>query len=243
MDKTLLIDGDIILFKMAFRHQRKVFGEIQTDSIEEAKADVDDFINELIENTKVVDYLVCLSSYNNFRKEVWPAYKAARKEHAKPKLLGQLRAYVETQYATLSIPTLEADDVIGILASQDYKGAIIATTDKDMLQIHGLHYDWRTDEFFKVTPEEGLKFFYQQVLSGDPADGYKGCPRIGKIKAKRIVDAVEDPKDYWRTIVETYEAHGSDEAEALLNAQMAFILDKHHWDKHNEKVILWEPGK
>jgi hypothetical protein len=30
-----------------------------------------------------------------------------------------------------------------------------------------------------VTPEEGLRFFYKQILMGDAADNIKGMPRVG----------------------------------------------------------------
>jgi len=240
LSKTLLIDGDIILFKLAFRHQYRVFGELKTDSLAETQVDLDLFLNNVIESSGCLDYIVCLSSWQNFRKDLWSQYKLQRKAQEKPKHLAKLRAYLQANYETLTMPKLEADDVIGILASQDYDNYIIASTDKDLMQIPGLHYDWRNDEFFKVTPEEGLKFFYQQVLSGDPADGYKGCPGIGKIKAKRIIEAVEDG-NYWEAVLDTYEANGLSYDDALLNARLAFILDKDHWDESNEEVILWTP--
>jgi len=32
-----------------------------------------------------------------------------------------------------------------------------------------------------------MRFLYTQVLTGDTVDGYKGCPRIGKVKAEKAL--------------------------------------------------------
>ncbi len=40
----LLIDADILVYRMAFRHQSKPFGELVVDKLEDAVNDLRDFV-------------------------------------------------------------------------------------------------------------------------------------------------------------------------------------------------------
>ena len=240
--KVLLIDGDIVLFQVAFKSQQKMFDKLIVDDIIIAQERIDDFIRDLVQRTEAREYLVCLSGFNNFRKQLSSTYKLNRADKEKPELLSELRAYVEAEYPCLYIDNLEADDVIGILVSKRDKEYIIASTDKDMQQISSTHYNWRKDTLFTITPEEATRFFYQLVLQGDPGDGYYGVPGIGKVKARKLLDEVE-PEHYWKAVVETYLSHGLTYDDALMTARLAFILDKDHYDCKTKSVKLWTPPK
>ena len=76
-----------------------------------------------------------------------------------------------------------------------------------------------------------------QTLIGDTADNYKGCPKIGEVRAKRILD--EDCS--WEAVVRAYVANGSTEEEALVNARLSFILQKGYYNKTKKEVKLWTP--
>ena len=72
------------------------------------------------------------------------------------------------------MPTLEADDALGIYATK-HPGNVICSPDKDMRQIPGQLFDMK--ETMSVTPEEGAKWHLIQTLAGDQTDGYAGVPR------------------------------------------------------------------
>ena len=57
-------------------------------------------------------------------------------------------------------------------------------TDKDLKQVPGVHYNWRTDCMERVTTPDADYWFYFQVLTGDSTDGYSGCP-VRATPAKR----------------------------------------------------------
>jgi DNA polymerase-1 len=237
---TLLIDGDIILFKIAFRNQFEVYGELMHNELGSAFEDVEEFIDDILYHTKPDDFLIALSDFRNFRKELTPSYKEGRKDMVKPVLLGGLRKELINNYPTVIYPYIEADDVMGILASGGGE-YMIASTDKDLRQIAGYHFDWRNNEIYYITPLEAKQFFYQQVMSGDPADGYKGIPRVGKIKARKFLEGVESEAEMWNIVVEKYKAAGLTEDDALETARLAFILDQDHWDDVEQRPILWIP--
>jgi 5'-3' exonuclease len=49
------------------------------------------------------------------------------------------------------------------------------------------------------------------VLTGDAVDGYKGCPRIGKIKAKKALDQCQNERELLeQTFVRFYMAYRRD---------------------------------
>ena len=74
-----------------------------------------------------------------------------------------------------------------------------------------------------------------QTLIGDIADGYKGCPGIGAVKAKKLLD--EAP--VWATVKDAYEKAGLTEEDALQQARMARILRSS--DYPDGQVKLWSP--
>ena len=244
----LLIDADIILYRIAFRHQTEMFGEYIPGNLEDALADVDLLLMDIQEATGVEDYVFCFSSFHNFRKDLIQSYKAFRKKYKKPALLAPLRAKMVANYPTLIWENIEADDVMGILATREPGKYVICSTDKDLKQIPGLHFNWRYLEqgintgVFEVSEEEGWRYFYRQILSGDPADGYKGVPGIGPKKAEKLIkDAPLD--ELWDIVVETYKAHDLTYEDALNTARLAFILRDGYYNKETGEVKLWEPRK
>lgn len=248
--RHLLIDADIVIFQHAAVNEEEfVWDEDVTSKVtdvDSAKKGIDHFHRMILEDTNTESAVYCFSSKPNFRYDVLPTYKHNRKGKDRPEMLGELRRYIEWNYETKTKPKLEADDVMGILATISPNKYIIASIDKDLKQIPGYHYKWATRwadaELFEVSKEEADFYFYRQVLMGDPTDGYSGCPNVGKKRSKKILEAVEDG-DYWKAVVETYESKGLTEEDALVQARVARILRKEDWDFENDCHKLWKPTK
>ena len=145
-----------------------------------------------------------------------------------------MREWVMDNFNTLMIDNLEADDCIGINAD---KNSIMLSGDKDFRSIPCRFYDFLRNEFYDTTKEEAFYFHMYQTLIGDTADNYKGCPKIGEVRAKRILDE----ECSWEAVVRAYKANGSTEEEALVNARLAFILQKGYYNKKTKEVKLWTP--
>jgi DNA polymerase I len=249
----LLADADIIVYAAASIHQDTIKWDEDVTSVTtdlpQAKNYVDSTVERLMRETKCTDVLMALSSVEkNFRYSVLPTYKHNRSGLDRPLLREALNEYVVDTYAHKRKNSVEGDDVLGILATAFPGKYLIATIDKDLRQIPGSHYNWQKREFFKVTKEDGDLWFFTQILTGDPGDGYKGCPGIGKVKAEAILDyqrAGVKPEElnwsYWAGICRAYESKGLTEADALAQARCARILQHTDYDFKKDEVILWNP--
>jgi DNA polymerase-1 len=251
MKTTLLLDADIIAYKFAATAEETVeFDEGQKLKIvspdEVITSFMKSYIDELVTNLKADDFIVCLScpSAENFRLGIYPEYKSNRKDLVRPERLAYCREWLASTYADKVYlrPTLEADDVMGILSTAKIiKGRkIIVSEDKDLQQIPGYLFNPRKDEKpRKISEEQGDYYFYTQVLTGDPTDGYKGLPGIGAKKAEKILAEAEDT--YWEAIVKAYESKGLTEEDALVQARVARICRAEDYDFKNKEVKLWQP--
>jgi len=235
---TVLIDADILAFQVATAAEQPTqFGEdiwvLWADG-KEAIRSVDDGIQAILTMTGASDYVLCLTGKNNFRYRVSDTYKSNRAGKRKPMILSYLREYMLDKLDAVQYDNLEGDDVIGILATGEYKdNHIIYSADKDLKTVAGKHFE----DGFEITiePHEALRYFYSQVLTGDTTDGYKGCPKVGPVKAAKILDA-----DFsWKAVVNAYEKEGLTEDDAIIQARQAYIL--HDKDFGAGKVILWNP--
>lgn len=191
-------------------------------------------LNQIRKNVGKFEYRLCFSDRVNFRKELEPTYKGNRTTR-KPMGFLVFREQIMEKYPSICKPTLEADDVLGILATKPGADAIIVSGDKDLMQVPGKHLV--NGDIVTVTEEEGDYFHLQQTLTGDTVDGYAGCPGIGPVKAKTILDT----EDRWAAIVAAYDKAGFPEEHALLQARLARILRWQDWDNQQQKVILWNP--
>ena len=98
----------------------------------------------------------------------------------------------------------EADDFLGI--HQD-DSSVICGIDKDLLQIPGKHYNYDKKVSQVVTPLEGWRNFFTQVLTGDASDNIPGLPRIGPVKAMSILSMAASPKEMYQTVRDVYDEH------------------------------------
>jgi DNA polymerase-1 len=253
----LLVDGDILLHRFGHSNHTKidwgedcVTNEYDTDK---AKKELDDFIKWMRSYTRTLRVTVCLSGEFNFRYGVLPTYKHNRDDDKKPKIIEDLKQHIRDTWDTEEHNLLEADDVLGIMASAEPEKYLLATLDKDLLQIPCRHFNWNKRKYTDVDTYDGDYMFFIQVLTGDITDGYKGAPKIGKVKAAKILEDYFDEESrtrsagVWSAILEAYAQEQnlcisweSLHETALAQARVARML------RHNEhrkwKPILWKPS-
>jgi len=236
--KRLLIDGDIVAYKAATSAETPInWGDgLWTLHCyeDEVKIRIDDQINKLME-APVDTHLIAFTDTTNYRKDVAPYYKLNRKKVRKPMLLQWAREYMIEKYNVEIWKGLEADDVLGILGSKSERN-IIWSADKDLLTIPALH--WIDGEVVQITEEEADYQFYYQTLVGDNTDNYKGCPSVGAVKAKKILEG----NCTWETVVNTFKDQGLSEEVALENARLARILRDGEYNIDTGEVKLWTPN-
>jgi 5'-3' exonuclease len=252
MTTTLLLDSDIVAYQFAATAQENFdFKETGVCTIVEDLADVlpkvDKWIKELMGQLHGDELIVCLSvpTHEGFRIKVLPTYKMNRTGTVRPVHLQAIKDHLATAYTSYIRPELEADDVMGILATHPkYKDGmtIIVSEDKDMQTIPGLLFRPNRDTAPRfITTAFADRFHMYQTLTGDSVDNYKGCPGIGPVKADRILD--DALNDYWPSVVETYEAKGLTEEDALVQARVARICRYSDYDLDKKEVKLWNPPR
>ena len=248
MTTRLLIDADIAIYKATTANEVPINweGDLWTlhCDLAKVKCDIDDFVENIKEQAKADEVTMCISHQNNFRKLLNPEYKANRKATRKPMCFVPAKEYVMKNYHYEIQPWLEADDVIGILATYDNgEERIVVSEDKDLLTIPGMHWDIKNQTLWEQDKDTADYLFYKQALTGDSVDNYQGCPGIGPKKAEKILDECEnfgfEPKHVWKAIVTAYENAGLNEDDALLQARMARIL--RHGEYVMSEPIYWSP--
>jgi DNA polymerase-1 len=177
------------------------------------------------------------SHHRNFRKEIDPDYKGQRTKR-KPVGYRRLLDWCKKHYVTVVLDHVEADDALGVDCHMDKATFVLVSPDKDMKQISCLHYNEK--EVFRVTPHQADRFFYQQVITGDPVDGYKGVPGMGEVAAKKLLDKIP-PESWWEAILLAYVKAGLSEDDAIRNARLARILRPGEYDTETCSPILWNP--
>jgi DNA polymerase I len=243
MKTRIVIDGDILCYTAAASVEKPIdwgndFWTLHSD-LSEAKSRVDIDIVEFVERLNGSSYTVCFSDHANFRKRVYPDYKANRKDQRKPVCFAALRAYIQECWPCVTWKNLEADDVMGILATDRRQDVVIVSADKDMRTIPGKWFNPNNPDagVLEVSESEANRTHLIQTLTGDRVDGYPGCPGIGPARAEKIVDGG------WPAVVEAYVKAGLNEEVALTQARMAYILRKGDYVKKTGKVRLWNPRK
>ena len=251
MTRTLLIDGDILVYDVV--HASMVDAEL--DGIHfnlcderEAFQRVDHRLERWKGDLDADRFEIALSDpASNWRKAVYPGYKANRAKGRKPVGFFAIRDYMKRTYGAREVPTLEADDVLGIWQTQgraEWGETVIVSTDKDMMTIPGLLFRPQNEEqgVVKIHPLEARYNHYLQTLTGDTVDDYPGCPGVGPVTARKVLG--DDPVSArWHLVVAAYEKAGLTKEAALTQARIARILQKGDYNTKTQRVRLWLPPK
>jgi len=232
-----LIDGDIVSYSNA--------ASAENDPVEVALLRADQQMRSILEVTKSDTYRVFISGSNNFRYDIYPEYKANRKDTPDPKWRDACKEFLVREWNAEVTDGYEADDAMGI--HQDKLGCaedplgefvlhktIICTIDKDLDMIPGLHYSWpivrggkvvREGKIYEVSEIDGLKSFYRSILVGDRGDNIFGIDGIGPVKAAKHINHLETEEEMFDKVAALY---GEDRERFVVNAKCLWIQRKEH---------------
>jgi len=250
MSTVLLLDADILCYQTTASVETEVdwgddFWTLHSD-LQEAIDRLGADVAYLTDKLSADEVILCFTDGENFRKQIYPQYKTNRKGVRKPLAYKALVAHCKENYETFTRPNLEADDVMGILATwpKFRPGAkkVIVSEDKDLKTIGGawLFNPAKHDEPVFNDPHEAYLYFLEQTLTGDTTDGYPGCPGIGPVKAKAALEKADEGAE-WAAVVALYLKAGLSEEVALQQARCARILHATDYDFKRKEPKLWLP--
>lgn len=251
--RIALVDGDIAAYRAAAGAQRQIdWGDgpsapsVDPQAAAEATLQTIDAWTALAGCTRAI---VAFTGPKNFRKDVLATYKSNRKNVPKPMAFAYCVQSVQDRFEHRLVDGLEADDLLGIMAtSPRYDGAVIVTIDKDLRTVPAWHMNPLKDSKATWVPEDLANYLWMaQTLTGDTTDGYTGCPGIGPKKVLKILGA--PPQDrpgsslecLWGSVVMTYRTSKLTELEALQQARVARILRASDYHKDTKEIDLWHP--
>lgn len=236
----LLIDADYYLYRAAAGAEYEA--ELTTDvwtylcRITDAKDAFDAEMNRLGDIAPDHAVVLVLGDATNYRYAIYPEYKSNRRKYRRPAGYSALRDWASKTWVTLTLPNVEGDDVLGVMAEE---GDVIVSRDKDLRTIPGLHL--AGEGIIDVNSWEADFNFFAQVLTGDTADGYPGCKGVGPVGAQKLLADCSTAQEMWQQVVHAYSKAGQSIEFALQMARCARILRPGEYDHAKSEPILWQP--
>ena len=238
----LLIDGDLLVWQEAAAIEYVVLWENDVHTLvcdfAELKQRLDVRIISLVEKFHAKKFTLAFSDpEKNFRNGILPTYKANRRLIRKPLSFKDAVAYCHEVWGGVTWPNLEADDVLGILATR-YPTSVVVSRDKDTRTIPCRWFNPSLDEGIQtITLKEANAFHLHQTLTGDRSDNYMGLPGCGP----RGADKILGQEATWGKVADAYIAAGLTEDDALRNARCARICRSGDYQAKTGTVRIWRP--
>lgn len=170
-----------------------------------ACARADEMMSRCLEQSECDEYELWLTGKGNFRYNIYPEYKANRIDKPRPRHEQAVKAHLRNAWQANTSEGCEADDMIGVRLTELGDKGCAGHLDKDINMVPGWHYGWELSrkgvvvkqaKKYYVSPEEGLRFFYYQMLVGDSVDNLKGVVGIGPKKAEQLLLGLSTVKEY-----------------------------------------------
>ena len=214
----ILIDADILVYRVGWSCNEKS----ESNAITKMDDLIEDILGQLSANKETSHYVLYLTGRGNFRTEyaTTAIYKGNRKDKEKPVHIQLLRQHLIDNWAAVVTEGEEADDAIAIAGTKHGDKTIMVSLDKDFDQIPGWHYNFVKKKRYYVTPEEGMLFFYRQILMGDRIDNIIGIYGIGEKKSAKLLEDCVTEQDYYSKCVEMYDG---DEDRVIENGRMLWL--------------------
>jgi 5'-3' exonuclease len=257
-----LIDGDLLLYEVAFGGQFKEETEdgefiIVPRNFDDVAIKFDEKVTQIeAECWATEPSIVYMTGKTNFRNAIAKKkpYKGNRKQE-KPFHYGNLKAYAKAMYDVRWEEGLEADDLMTIEQALR-EDTIICTRDKDLRIGEGMHFGWACglqEQFGPLYVDKigtlelidgkkikgtGLLFFYSQIITGDTVDNIAGLPRGGPALAYKSLHGLTDEQEMFEAVSQLYKAKYEEtwEEEMLEQGQLLWMVN----ELVDGKPVMWE---
>jgi 5'-3' exonuclease len=163
--------------------------------------------------------------------------------------------YMLSKYDVRIANGIEADDLMGIVQTQNKGETIICSRDKDLRIVPGWHYGWECGKQGSFGPIEitetgfiqkksngkiiggGLLFFYYQLIVGDTVDSIPGLEGRGPKFAYDLLNGITDKNAAFRLVCEAYRERYKDDWMDRINEQIQLLWMVQHLRKDGSPAI------
>lgn len=250
-----LIDADSMYYILAWQFRERLAPLIESGAMlpgekisldTELAADmfgaVDQFVIGILQACGATHYLGAIGDKQRcFRYEVakFKPYKGKRGTPEPWFLLWKpvIEERLRTEWGFVSVPGLEADDIIALSHEQENKrtvhelgetypiDVVVCSPDKDMRQLTGRHFDYKKLDFADVDQDQADYNLAFQMIAGDTSDGVAGIPGAGEKKAKeKLKEGKESGLFYDQVVRAMYYKHFGDHyGKIIYNENMAVL--------------------
>lgn len=252
IDKTLLIDGDLVIYQPCC-----IFNEDNDQARRMTAKYINKKIDDLMEAAGCNTYIMFVTTNFNFRDHIVDDYKANRDDVDRPVNLAWAKQWGVKNLNTHFVKWMEADDLLG---THQTENTVIWSLDKDLRQVEGQHLDDATQKVITITKNGSLRkevilkpdgkvkktkyYFagmiglYFQLLTGDTTDWIIGCgKRVSKVfksgakkGQSRLVRVGVGPGEAYDMLIKA----GNLERGLLAVADEYAKLHKGNWQKELE---------
>lgn len=198
---------------------------VDIDPEPKALALIDYLIDREIERWNPDEVTGFLSDKKCFRNDIYPEYKANRKDMVKPHHFWAIKDHLEKRGAVTK-PNLEADDCVLIEALRSEEEWVIVGEDKDLRQIPGRFWNPKKMQLDTIDELTALKNYWCQVMTGDSTDNIPGIKGIGPKKAMKFLDGLTTDDDMADKAIQVYKDNGIPLVTMSLTKDLIHILRK-----------------
>ena len=249
-----LIDFDLFLYEVGFGAE--VDGEPLP--FELVKGRIDEKVATFYEVLNLTDHEGYITGKGNFRYDIAKTqpYKGNRKDSQKPFHFENIKQYLIFKHKAVLLEGIEADDMLAVRQKQLGKKSIIISRDKDLRMIEGWQWGWECGKQGEFGPfyvsglgeiddkgrGYGIKFFWAQMLMGDPTDNIIGCRRRGKLFAYKLLKDIDTLEEIQIAVAKAYmDVYGEEWNTIML--EQGRLLWMHDTLNADGTPVLWELPK
>lgn len=217
---TIIIDADG--FSYIFSHTNR---DTPVDTPQVITQQIDEFMEKIIAETGATSYVGFLATHGYTFRHLSTLQETFSIDPIKPykgnrgpsqpewalKWGAVINSHLRHKWKFRMVANLlEVDDAVAIKAAFYRKKGLehaVVSNDKDLHQIPGKHYNYRTQKMMEITPEEAEKYKYLQVLTGDSVDSITGIPGVGPKTAEKVLAASPDVPTMKYLVLQEYIKH------------------------------------
>lgn len=212
-----LIDADSIIYRGAYKFEPKEGMDDISLLHGLAMEWTHEFIGEILTAVSADGYMICLGGMNNFRKIIFPEYKAGRKP--RPLFYNAIRNCIIDNYTHFLSHGAEAEDAVYSYWNRyrDDYDIVVCGIDKDLKQFPCNFYNYNKKTLEEITEEQALYNKWMFTITGDATDNVKTLKGFGEKKAKKILANCKTNEDYELAVLSLYsQEYGIAEAKYRL---------------------------